>query len=127
MRDTVRLSLCCNSPRNGVFRGRVPQLSIETAGHDLALESPYFDSALHLEIEERRFMLGRRREWMPLIARATWFGNWCWDALTVRPEIAASVVNFAVSKGYKPVVGPSKLFDLIESAGVVQAADLVSD
>src|SRR5690348_12173541 len=72
----IRLMLCCNDWRNGLFSGRCSQITLDYAA--LTLESPYADSALKCAIGKCDFRLGKDHVW-PQYGHTEWLGNWCWD------------------------------------------------
>lgn len=109
-RRTVLVSVACNHYRNGMFQGHF--MSIECG--DMTLESPYGDRNLKVRVDDatRTLTIGKR-SW-PFISSRDWVGNWCWNAYRVTSEIAAEIMTYVRSKGYRPEVAPTELWDKTE-------------
>ena len=128
--DTITLMLCVNHWRNGVFTGRCRELSIHTPDRPsrgdcaLTLESPWADRSLRCRIGDHCLTLGRRHTW-PHLGHTEWVGNWCWDAVTLRPRDAVQAVNFVLRMGYRPTVGLADVWYRVERAGKLRVADLL--
>jgi hypothetical protein len=81
-----RIELCCNDPDNGNFAGAVSAIQVG----DLELMSKRWwltPSGPRLRVEADRFILAGK-SW-PYERGKEWYGNWCWDAYWVQPEICA--------------------------------------
>ncbi len=106
------LHLCCNSPGNGEPSGLLPSLSL----HDpemLTLESPFVDRHLRCFIGKSAVRLGRYGMW-PIFGHHPWWGNWCHDGVLMRLGDVAVVLDFCISKGYRPTVGAVEFWDVAE-------------
>lgn len=119
------LMLCVNNYRNGVFSGRCSSISLYDC-EQLTLESPYLDRHLKCEIGKDFLRLGKSKQW-PHHGEKHWVGNWCWNSVTVAPEVAAGILNFAIRRGYRPTVGVEELWERIDAAQLLTAKDLIEE
>jgi hypothetical protein len=82
----ARIAFCCNDPDNGCFTGFVSAIQVG----DLELMSRRWwlsKPGPRLRIKDGRFTLAGKA-W-PFVASKSYYGNWCWDAYWVEPEVCA--------------------------------------
>lgn len=72
---SIPIDMACNDPDNGIFAGRVEQISVGSSFLELtALRDP---SPRLVELAGGRIRLAGRI--FPITGSAEWVGNWCWN------------------------------------------------
>lgn len=107
--DSLLLHVCCNDPDNGLFAHRAEALQLRTWDGEniefgLTRNAPRF-TELPGSI---RFM---RRRWS--ILRSTeWYGNWCWNAYELAPDIMMALLAATKKSGiFHCECAPTPLYD----------------
>lgn len=90
MPSEVLLSLACNDYRNGNFASRFESLD--------CCDCQLTGRPMRCAIGTGSFRIGRH-EW-PHKGMIEWYGNWCWNAFRVTPQVAAEAMNYATERGY---------------------------
>lgn len=137
MKDIVSIALCCNNPDNGMPTGRICMVDVGTE-ELLKLESPYLlgdedDEHLptlayefevtqrgvfscdrvkgHMEVNGRKF---------PIIGHRSGWGNWCWDCVIVKPQVAIDFINYLKELNlFTCTAGDKEFFDIFNEEGVM--------
>lgn len=107
-----RVSLCCNSHRNGVFAGRLRAVEFTLFRVSFYLACAYADWSPFIEIDMPSetlsghgfFGLRKKRDSQSVevfqFERCVhWYGNWCWDAVDMEDAEANRVVSVARAAG----------------------------
>lgn len=99
----LRIALCCNDPDNGNFLGKAEHVEIE--GIEL------YGPEVTCNQEDRKLksagpaegdtVLRVGRCVVSCLGYRTWWGNWCWDAASVRAVNALKVLNYLISRGWR--------------------------
>lgn len=85
---TVRILLATNDHRNGQPTGRVRALEIPDV---ISLEAPTPPPVGYIRPVSMRLRIAG---WSyPVLAHASWVGNWCWDAVTVSDQDAVDILD----------------------------------
>lgn len=100
--ELLSVSFCCNDER-GYPQGYVVSIEIRTNdGHELELESPYFDAGPVFRLGSARsemvVRVGQRR--FPISSYRYHVGNFCWDAATMTRQAARECVKHALGWGF---------------------------
>jgi hypothetical protein len=104
------ISIACNNPDNGHFTGHFSALHY---GNDQDTELQHADFLRgprvtylgdgRVRLSRRIFEYEREKEW---------YGNWCWNALWMRPEEARRLLRYLrESGGWHCEGGPVRLYD----------------
>jgi hypothetical protein len=95
------IALACNDHRNGVPLGYAEAITIEgirlVGGRVVAVnfrEQPTRRATAHDGLHT--LCIGRLK--IPALGYKRWYGNWVWDAASVRPLNALSVINYLAAK-----------------------------
>lgn len=78
----IRIMFACNDPDNGYFTGNVE--AVHVVDGMLELESWGRPRRL-VELDGAIRFAGKT--W-PIMSSQEWFGNWCWNAYSMKPEAA---------------------------------------
>ena len=91
------VALACNDERNGRFTGFVDAISIDRIGLELerigsagARTRMRYAFAKHVRISRRLFTYSAHRGW---------YGNWCWDAVLMRPDEVRRLLRYLRDSG----------------------------
>lgn len=112
----IRLDVACNDPDNGLFAFCAEQLQVHTwDGESIELAAcraaPRF--------RELSGAIRLCRGVWPTLASKEWYGNWCWNAYWLHPEVAADLLMVVKRSGlFHCDCGPSQLFDNWNDAAV---------
>ena len=109
------LHFACNDPDNGNFAHGFAMMEVD--GGDLHMEFEnssfrkvpvHFDFAL--ERGPGKVKVGRLE--VEALSYKSWYGNWCWDAVSVSLVNALTVINYVGKlKGWRMTDGPCSLFE----------------
>lgn len=127
----VSIAFCCNHPNTGRFTGKFSSVNI--GDELLCLSNQYYppkEPALAFEIKGERHghgagpravegavKISRRR--FEIIGYKYGWGNWCWDLVIVRPEVAVDVINYLKELNcFTCEAGLVTLFDQFNDEGV---------
>lgn len=104
------VAIACNDERNGMFKGRVNSIVIESADGCSTFElEDDFHGGMRCVMSGGRIRLGKRE--FPFTSQKQWYGNWCWDALTMTSGTVAELLNYLRSLGnWQPRSGPSDMW-----------------
>lgn len=105
----VRLDVLCNDPDNGIFANRAEAIQVSTWDGEL-IELPGVRRAPRFtEIDGGiRFL---RRRW-PVLGSIKWYGNWCWNAYFLHPDVILDLLALAHGSGlFHCDCAPSALYD----------------
>ena len=113
----IRLSFACNDPDNGLFTGRVSSIEFESLYRvgkhpwEASLALTHIESlAFTVDSQGMRFRLCRI--WFPFVAEREWFGNWCWNAYTMRRPQAKRLLGVLRDSGrWACEAGPTTFFN----------------
>lgn len=96
MARAVRLDVCCNNPDNGLFAHAAEAFQVTTLdGDEVEFESvrraPRFAEVPGgIRMLRHVYLTSRQVEW---------YGNWCWNAYWLHPQILASLLYHAKRSG----------------------------
>ncbi len=101
---SILIEFACNDPGNGNDTGRVGKIQLVIGGECAAeldcwfwppSRFPRFSAALApdrwVRISQRTFRI---------LGYSNWVGNWCWDAASVTPVVAADILNYLRELGW---------------------------
>lgn len=127
-----RFSIACNEHHSGQFRGSASSFLFEFfAGSrpmaDCTIESKYsncdlrvsFACALPKRNDTRDTIVLGRSHAMPFESYQEWLGNWCWDAMVIRPADAVRLLRKLRRSGFHIDSGTSRLWDWWEAIEVL--------
>ena len=109
-----RIELCCNDGDNGAFTGFASAIHVG----DLELISRRWHHASRpgprLRIEADRFVLAGKA-W-PYERMKSYFGNWCWEAFWVEPDVCADFLIWLHGRRLMSVeIAEHRVFNLWKS------------
>lgn len=115
MSDTdVFVSLCVNDPDNGMDTGRCCAVHVSDDGEDIELETGNLRDADNptFAIERRMFRgmqcakvrIGRHSYWIG--GYRQWYGNWCWDAVSMSRREARRLIRNLLARGFTVTAAP---------------------
>ena len=108
----IIIGFCCNDSDNGLFEEQCHAISFP-AGF-LELETHW--RGRRFRVEGDAIVLSGKR-W-PVIGSKEWYGNWCWDAYYMRPDIAAAFLLWLRRrKLFQVDSGWSQIFDWYKGNG----------
>lgn len=107
--SSLRLDVACNNPDNGLFAWKAEMLQVVTwdgGGVEFACvrRAPLFrEVSGGIRIFRRTWQVSKSTEW---------YGNWCWNAYWLHPEILATLLYMAKKSGmFHCEAGPSDLYE----------------
>lgn len=104
-----RLDVCCNDPDNGLFSGRAAALNLSTWDGEL-IEIEAADMSGPRFSEKPGAIRICRRDW-PILASKDWYGNWCWNAYWLSPDVLVDLLAAVKKSGmFNCSCGASQLF-----------------
>lgn len=126
----VSIAFCCNNPNTGMFEGkfsavhigaelldlenqycppREPALAFEIKGERHGQGFGPHPVAGHVKISQRKFeIIGYKWGW----------GNWCWDMVIVRPDVAVDIINYLKDLNhFRCECGEESFFDRFNNEG----------
>lgn len=63
------------------------------------------------------------RRTFPILGYRTWVGNWCWDAVSMRADIGADLLNYLRDLGWQCEGGISPYFEMWSKGRKFRASD----
>jgi hypothetical protein len=105
---TVVISVCCNHWRNGMFDSRLR--AIEFPGLELAASGrvPVIQF-----IGEKLMRISRQN--FEIIGVKDWYGNWCWNAVTMERDEAKRLFRWLARKPwFSPESGSERMWRVWE-------------
>lgn len=92
----MKIHLAHNQLENGLPSGGLRAIEF---GNHASFESIYLDAPIcTCCVAHDKVRLGRKI--FPIASYAPWVGNWCWDTITVTPEIASEILRHLRSMKY---------------------------
>lgn len=107
----ARIEMSCNNPDNGNFSGFVAAIQVGTL--ELMSNSWWLPSrpGPRLKVEANRFRLAGK--WWPYVESKEYFGNWCWDAFWVEPNICVDFLVWLHGRRLMQIeAGEQRVFNL---------------
>jgi len=103
------ISICCNDPANGSFTGRL--LCVDYASMELCYNNWYNGRGCSVSFKgDDRVRISRRL--FTYAERKIWYGNWCWDALTMERKEARRLLRYLHDSGcWACESGPTRLYE----------------
>jgi hypothetical protein len=116
----IRVQLCCNSHRNGMFRGRLSDIVFG----DCELISLYLPNVRIRYLDDGKRIAIAGKKWR-VFGHREWVGNWCWNMVTMRLADAVSLLNHLRSvKGAGCEVAEESLYATWGAGKVFTVEDL---
>lgn len=110
----VFVSLCVNDPDNGQDTGRVCAVHVDDDGETIELETGWLrdsdnptyaiERVLKGGMQCARVRVGRHTYWIG--GYRQWYGNWCWDAVTMTRREARRLIVNLLARGFTVTAGP---------------------
>jgi len=114
---SLPIDMACNDPDNGLFAGRVEQISIGSAFLELTIRR---DPIRLVELPDGRLRIARRV--FPITASAEWVGNWCWNRYWLDLEQAVKLLVWLHQRRFFNCdEGEERLFNLWRKAALEEA------
>lgn len=102
------IDMACNDPDNGVFAGRIEQISIGSGFLELTSRR---EPIRLVELPDGRVRIAGRV--FPITASAEWVGNWCWNRYWLELEHAVTLVAWLHGRRFFHCdEGEERLFNL---------------
>jgi hypothetical protein len=115
----VRVNFACNDPDNGDCLGRFNHMDVDAGDLHMEFEG-YYDEEDGCPVEfsfATRSGMGRVKVGsleVQAFAFRGWYGNWCWDGVSVSWVDALALIN-QLGPDWRMTEGPCLLFDAFEA------------
>src|SRR5262245_32405026 len=87
--ELIRVLLCCNDPDNGQCDGRLSAVEI---GPNMAFDARQWVGPRFAWIGANRFRIAGKQ--FAFVNYKNWYGNWCWDGVTMRGSEVLRLLNW---------------------------------
>lgn len=110
----VCISIACNHPDNGHFRGRFDSLHYGNE-QDMELQHTYWWHGVRVRyLGDGKVRISRRV--FRFVREKEWFGNWCWNGLWMEVKEARRLLRYLRDSGdWHCEAGPQRLFHWFNS------------
>lgn len=110
----IRIMLCCNDPRNGIFAHRLSGLEI---GPNMSfMATAWYESReprmRWIEKDGVTHAIAIAGKHFPIVGYRSWVGNWCWDMAVMEGRTVLELLNWPRLRRFFDITeGETRLFN----------------